>query len=363
MAAGSDNRADSYSFLDRCLHRLAFAHPIVQRALGEIESDIFARQYADQSSAKPVFVTGLPRAGTTLLLELLYKTGEFSTFTYREMPFVLAPLLWASMTKSGRREGALKERAHGDGMEISFDSPEAFEEVAWLTYLREKYVGDENLKPVGADMVSSEFKQAFETLVRKLAAVHAIDGAPLRYISKNNANISRIGAVRAIFPDATVFVCIRDPVSHVRSLKTQHERFLSLHETDEFARSYMRWIGHYDFGANFRPIDFAGRGYTARQAGDPNFWLQYWIDAYAYAAKRADERVHFVSYERTISSPAEALRRIADLSELSDKAGFAANAAAIRAPTTRNAPLDGADQRLLAEANAAYALLTKGDDA
>jgi len=361
MAGASDNPADSYSLLDRCLHRLAFAHPIVQRALGEIESDIFAKQFAGQSAARPVFVTGLPRAGTTLLLELLYKTGEFSTFTYREMPFVMAPLFWASMTKSGRREGEMKERAHGDGMEISFDSPEAFEEVAWLTYLRDQYVDDEILSPIGADAVSSEFRDAFKALIRKLSALHAKDGAQLRYLSKNNANIGRIDAVRSIFPDASIFVCVRDPVSHVRSLMTQHERFLSLHETDEFARSYMRWIGHYEFGANFRPIDFAGRGISEKHSSDPNFWLQYWIDAYAYAAKRAGDNVHFVSYERMVSSPAEALRRIADLGGLSDKESFAANAAAIRAPTTKDAPLENADERLVAEAKAAYALLVTDD--
>mgnify|MGYP001158820053 CR=1 FL=1 len=361
MAGRGDAPTEGYSFADRCLHRLAFAHPLVQRALGEIESDIFAKQFVDHPASRPVFVTGLPRAGTTLLLELLYKTGEFATFTYREMPFVLAPLFWSSLTKSGRRKGEAKERAHGDGMEITFDSPEAFEEVAWLTYMRERYVGDDTLAPIDAGAVTDEFREAFPMLVRKLSALHSEDGSPQRYLSKNNANISRIDAIQSVFPDATIFVCLRDPISHVRSLMTQHQRFLTLHNEDEFARSYMRWIGHFDFGANFRPIDFAGRGLTAKFASDVNFWLQYWIDAYAYAAKRANGAVNFVSYERMISTPSQSLSRIADLVGLADKDRFTAQATVMRAPTTQDAPLDGADERLLAEAKAAYALLINDD--
>ncbi|MCB2096018.1 MAG: hypothetical protein KDE05_00165, partial [Parvularculaceae bacterium] len=64
MAEKADNPADAYSFGDRLLHRMAFAHPVIQKALGEIESDIFAKKFSGQTSAQPVFVTGLPRAGT-----------------------------------------------------------------------------------------------------------------------------------------------------------------------------------------------------------------------------------------------------------------------------------------------------------
>ena len=359
MAEKADNPADAYSFGDRLLHRMAFAHPVIQKALGEIESDIFAKKFSGQTSAQPVFVTGLPRAGTTLLLELLFKTGEFATFTYREMPFPLAPLLWASLTASGRKAASAKERAHGDGMEVSFDSPEAFEEVAWLTYLRNAYVGEKRLSPLQPDAVTAEFRDAFKTLVRKICAAQAPDGGTRRYLSKNNANISRIDALRAIFPDATILICLRDPASHVRSLMTQHQRFLSLHQSDAFAQSYMEWIGHYDFGANFRPIDFAGRGFSSAEAGDVNFWLRYWIDAYSYAARRIDEKAGFIAYERMLSDPADALSRIANLAGLGDKAAFIANSAAIRAPTTPDAPLEGADAGLLAEAQSVYSMLAE----
>lgn len=358
MAGENNSSKSDYSFIDRMLHRMAFAHPLMQRALGEIESDIFAAKFERTPAERPVFVTGLPRAGTTLLLELLHKTSEFATFTYREMPFVLAPLFWASMTKSSRKKGEARERAHGDGMEISFDSPEAFEEVAWLSYLRDAYVKDDRLIPLGAEAVTGEFRDAFVKLVRKLSALQSEGGAARRYLSKNNANIGRIGALRSIFPDATIFVCLRDPRSHVRSLMTQHQRFLSMHDDDPFARDYMKWIGHYDFGANFRPIDFAGRDFTAGDAASPAFWLQYWIDAYAFAGKNASS-VEFVCYEKLLADAPTVLADIANAAGLKSSEAFKANAASVRNPTTEIAPLDGAGAKLISEADALYQSLAE----
>lgn len=359
MAGENNSSKSDYSLIDRLLHRMAFAHPLVQRALGEIESDMFAAKFEKTPAERPVFVTGLPRAGTTLLLELLYKTGEFATFTYREMPFVLAPLFWASMTKSSRKKGEARERAHGDGMEISFDSPEAFEEVAWLSYLRDAYVKDDRLLPLGPEAVTGEFRDAFVKLVRKLSALQSEGGEARRYLSKNNANISRIGALRSIFPDATIFVCLRNPQSHVRSLMTQHQRFLSMHDDDPFARDYMKWIGHYDFGANFRPIDFAGRGIAAAGGAErPDFWLRYWIDAYAFAEKNAGG-VKFVCYEKLLADAPSALADIASAADLKASEEFTANAASVRDPTTEVAPLDDADTKLTGEATALYRRLAE----
>jgi len=47
--------------------------------------------------------------------------------TYRHMPFVLCPLLWHRVSRGLRQESKLSERAHGDGLLVGFDSPEAFE--------------------------------------------------------------------------------------------------------------------------------------------------------------------------------------------------------------------------------------------
>ena len=130
--------SDRYSALERAIHHVAFSAPFLQKALAELENDLFSSRLDKAAAGREVFVTGLPRAGTTLLLELLYATGEFGSFTYRHMPFILAPLLFGRAERGKASDGI--ERAHGDGMRISVDSPEAFEEVIWLAYLRERIV-------------------------------------------------------------------------------------------------------------------------------------------------------------------------------------------------------------------------------
>lgn len=353
MAGKNNTSKDDYSFVDRMLHRMAFANPVIQRAIGEIESDLYADKYKNFSTSRPIFVTGLPRAGTTILLELLYATGEFATFTYRQMPFILAPIFWSEATRNYRKKGEMRERAHGDGLEVSFDSPEAFEEVAWLTYLAEKYVADDFLRPLAPGDLTAEFREAFAKLTGKLAAAEAAGRSGLRYLSKNNANISRISALRSVFPDGEIFVCFRKPTTHALSLMTQHQRFSSMHDDDPFARDYMKWIGHYDFGANFRPIDFAGRGVTSKGAAAANFWLQYWIDAYSYAEKRASA-IKFVCYEKLLAHPSDVLEKVGFAAGLQNTPKLSGLADRIRNPTTQDTELQNASPDLLREANDLY---------
>jgi len=89
--------AENYNFLDRTLHHIAFSVPGVQKLMADIETDLNKKELADIESTNEVFVTGLPRSGTTLLLDFLYKTDEFCTYSYRHMPFILAPLLWKKL--------------------------------------------------------------------------------------------------------------------------------------------------------------------------------------------------------------------------------------------------------------------------
>src|SRR5689334_4338691 len=193
--------SDRYGPIERAIHYLAFSAPFVQKALGELESDVLMRGRHTPARGREVFITGLPRAGTTLLLELLYRTGEFCSFTYRHMPFVLAPLIFGRASRANARRGEEIERAHGDGVQVSLDSPEAFEEVLWLAYLRDRIVAERTLEPLTIEMVSAQFEDAFRATIQKLLAER---GGLLasRYLSKNNANISRLGVLSKLFPDS-----------------------------------------------------------------------------------------------------------------------------------------------------------------
>ena len=61
--------ADGYSGVDRALHRVAFATYEVQADLADIEDRLYASHLGSLTNQRPVFITSLPRAGTTLLLE------------------------------------------------------------------------------------------------------------------------------------------------------------------------------------------------------------------------------------------------------------------------------------------------------
>ncbi len=358
MYSGIEHSTDNYSATERFLHKIAFASPKLQRVLAQVESDLCARQLESIRPGAPVFVTGLPRAGTTLVLDILYRTGAFATFTYRSMPFPLAPLLWQRLSRPFQKQATLQQRAHGDGMEVSVESPEAFEEVIWLNALQDTYVREDHLLPLGSKDVDAEFAAFFKETIRKLIAVEARGGNQngLRYLSKNNANISRIPVLRDMFPEASVIVCFRNPLSHCRSLAGQHERFLQMHDKDPFSRDYMRWIGHYDFGSNFRPIDFNCEGFVRPNVTDDSFWLHYWLNAYRqFDTNRSDPSVHLFCYDDLLAAPAPSLAALSNAIEL--HAGLDGEAERIRAPHASGEGKLDASEDLVSEAMDLYAAL------
>ena len=51
-----------------------------------------------------VFVTGMARSGTTILLQALHDTGKFASLTYADMPIVLSPNLWSKFNNNNQHE-------------------------------------------------------------------------------------------------------------------------------------------------------------------------------------------------------------------------------------------------------------------
>ena len=100
---------NNYSITDKLFHYIAFASPIVQKTLCDLENDLYKNKINSCTSHNEVFVAGLPRSGTTLILEILYGTGEFSTYTYRNMPFILSPLIWDKISGAFQKKGIEKE--------------------------------------------------------------------------------------------------------------------------------------------------------------------------------------------------------------------------------------------------------------
>jgi hypothetical protein len=342
-----------YSLFDRLLHRIAFSTARLQIDLAEFEERMFSAELAEVDARPPAFITALPRAGTTLLLDLLAATGGFATHCYRDMPFVLLPLLWNRFSKSFRQSDAPRERAHGDGMLVSVDSPEAFEEMIWKSFWKEQYREDRIL-PWG-DQEHPDFLAYFEKHLRKISLLRGADAAsPRRYISKNNGNVARISWLARAFPEAVFVIPFRDVAEQAASLLRQHTNFLDIHAKDAFARDYMAGIGHFDFGENFRPIDFEGwiDGARHRDATTLGFWAEYWTAAYGHLLGLESPRVHFLSYEGFCADARGGLERISDLLSVEDRAGLLTRSDDIRPARLRSPGLSDVDPGVVARAEA-----------
>jgi hypothetical protein len=300
-------------------------------------------------------VTALPRAGTTLLLETIESLPEFASHTYRNMPFVLCPMLWNKFSSQFRRSGKVQERAHQDGILVTTDSPEAFEEMVWKAFWRGHYERD-HIRPWAEN--DPDFFDFLRNHMRKIIALsESKTDFALRYISKNNLNIARTDILLKNFSDAVIIVPFREPLQHAASLLHQHENFLEIHRNDRFARQYMAGIGHYDFGENLRPVDF--NGWLARSSfREPTklpFWLEYWFETYSHLA--IQDGIYLLCYEDLCAAPSDSLARLADVLQTSHRAALLNIASRIRPPQSHSVNVEPAAQGLLNKAQELYQLL------
>jgi hypothetical protein len=281
------------------------------------------------------------------------------------MPFVLIPMLWSRFSEGFRRSDAPLERAHGDGMLVNVDSPEAFEETVWVAFWPKRYKRDrivpwreEEDEPFRA-FLENHFKKIVALSAREGDGMTALPSAPSRYVSKNNLNIARVLWLARNFPDSLFLIPFREPIQHCASLLRQHVNFLEIHRRDRFAKSYMEGIGHFDFGDNLRPVDFGG-WLDRSKYRDPKkigFWLEYWCAAYRSLIEEARERVCFLDYDAFCADPRLGLERVANFIDVDNKNGFFAQAERIHAPSFYEIDCSLLDETIIEETKALHSRL------
>lgn len=285
----------AYSFLDKLLHRLAlqatpiaeFSFDIDQRMVGTDPKDIVGERH--------VFISGLARAGTTVLMRRFYATGAYRSLTYRDMPFVLAPNFWRKLTQSSKRDVAAMERAHGDRIVVDADSPESLDEVFWRIFAGEEYIEKTHLKPHSPGPGTT-----WKYVCYVNAILNAQDKRVPCYLSKNNNNILRLNGIRQAFPQALIIIPFRDPLAHAGSLLRQHHNFTQMQAEDRFVKSYMTWLVHHEFGHDHRPSLFNEGGPTlqlSHSADRIEYWLEIWCATYGWLERSVPEGAIFVCYE------------------------------------------------------------------
>ncbi|MEO0411928.1 MAG: sulfotransferase [Pseudomonadota bacterium] len=300
-----DDSESSYSATDQMLHRLALENQFVMRRGLALEARRLSDEHlsAAQNGAH-VFVAGLARAGTTALTRGLFSTGAFASLTYRDMPFVLAPNIWAKWGRRDKASIALRERAHGDGILVDLDSPESLEEPFWQFKLGSDYIKGDRLVP---HAVSDDIGAAYQAYVGSILKRYS----KTRYLAKNNNAVLRTDALLGQFSNAHVLVPFRHPVDHAQSLLKQHKRFRA--HTDPFTTDYMKMLAHYEFGARMKPFVIDGDV----PQGDPDtleYWLHQWLIVYSYLGQKVEQdktgRMHLLCYEDVCDPSAETWTRL-----------------------------------------------------
>jgi hypothetical protein len=331
-------------------------------ALGRLEAQLLAHELRGIGIIRPVFVCGLARSGSTLLHEILAAQPGVATHRVKDYPLVYTPCWWRRAS-AGRRPAAARERAHGDRVLITSDSPEALEEMVWMAFFPRCH--DPAVSNVlGAQERHPAFEAFYRTHIRKLLLA---EGAS-RYVAKANYHVARLAYLLRLFPDARFVVPVRDPLTHVGSLMRQHQRFAAGERRHPRALAYMRRAGHFEFGLDRRPMNL-GDDERVRQvqqtwAGGEEVrgWGRYWALVHDYLAGvlGADSAVRsaalVVRYEELCDRPEDVIRAVFRHCGLAGvEQCLQAFAGRIARPDYYRNPLGPADVAVLREATAAAA--------
>jgi hypothetical protein len=292
--------------------------PRLWRRLGDIESEFLEEKIQKVSIESPIYISGLARSGTTILLELLADVPGVATHKYRDFPPVYTPYWWNWMLERVPRNNQQpQERAHKDRIAVTSESAEAMEEVLWMAFFTRAHSIDES-DVLDSELDHEEFARFYRNHIRKLLLIRK----GKRYLSKGNYNITRLGYIRKLFPDARFVLPIRNPVGHIASLIKQHELFLRNEEDNPRATSHLRRVGHFEFGAGLRPINTGDRKAAQNvvelwnSGQSVKGWARYWSQVYGFVLRmlETDEElaksVLIVRYEDLCEFPEEIIRSL-----------------------------------------------------
>ena len=280
-----------YSGLDRFLHKLVLGSKVIQSTSFELQRLVAPKL---PIPARPVFIVGLARSGTTTLLNLLMATGEFESSRYRSLPLPLFPAFWRKVHKVCHRGQSPIQRAHDDGILVSPDSPEAFEEIYWDN--------------IGNHLSKKELVQSFSYYISSIAGASS---PGKRYISKNNNNITRLDLLETVCKqlDGVIIIPIRDPLKTAISSLRMHQRFIAMQEEDPFVLEYMNLLGHREFGKGLQWFQVGSKLFQPNHpTTEVECWLEYWIYLHSAILQVSPEHCQMVDFDAIRSNPVVKLK-------------------------------------------------------
>ncbi len=332
-------------------------HPKLWIRLGEMESSYLADEIAKLAIDRPVYIAGLPRSGTTILLEIVASQPDIVTHQYRDFPPVFTPYAWNWWLRHiPLKEVKPVERTHADGIFVTPDSPEAMEEMIWMAMF--PHLHDPSCSNV---LSANTDNPRFEAFYRAHVAKLILARGGQRYASKENYNITRLEYLRKIFPDARFVIPARQPAGHIASLMKQHRMLREGQCRQPRSLAHFQRIGHFEFGADLRPIN---TGNTAlvdeiqelwNRGEEVRGWARYWAMIYGFVADRLEanaalrESSIVVRFENLCAQPEAVLGKLCAHCGLGTATIVQQYVGRLHAPTYYTAKFSDSDREAIEE--------------
>ena len=204
-------------------HRAQVKSALVGRLMTEARFAQFP-EHRDVPIERPIFVTGLPRTGTTALHRLLCADPGHQGLEawLTEFPQPRPPReTWVDDPVFQALQGAYQQHhvTHPEFMGIHYMDATSVEECWRILRQTGKSIGFESLANIprySRWLAGQDWTDAYERHRRNLQLVGLHD-AGRRWVLKNPSHLVALDALMSVYPDALVVVCRRDPVASVAS--------------------------------------------------------------------------------------------------------------------------------------------------
>ncbi len=305
--------------------RFFFNHHKFNMKLNRWESKKLHKRTTNISIDRPIYITGLTRAGTTIILEMLSKHSDTANHRYLHMVNPYIPNFIQQIANKTRIFVKKSERLHKDRIVVNRSSPEAVEEIFWQRFF--SGIIDEKVSNIYTySTVNEEFEEFYAEHLKKLLC----NQNSSRYLVKNNYNVSRMEYILKLFPTAKFLIVVRNPIDHIASIIKQDQIF---HEMERKHKQLLHWtkiIGHREFGSaklcinvnNTEEIEQI-RELWKKEETCVKGWAIYWSSIYEAVLeflqknKELEKAVLMVRYEDLCENSNETLDNIINHLELS----------------------------------------------
>ncbi|HLX25589.1 MAG TPA: sulfotransferase [Candidatus Cybelea sp.] len=287
--------------------------------LGNLESKVLGRRIRNVALDRPVYICGLPRAGTTISLQMLSEHPDVTTHKYADFLMPYTPYAWNWLFPKVPVNAMRKPvpRIHRDRIQVTRDSAEMGEEILWERFF--PFIHDESRVSL---LDANTSNPAFERFYREHIAKLLLSRKRPRYVSKAIMCVIRMQYLRKIIPSARFLLYVRNPIDHVASLLKQDRIWDELDRDDPRQIEIIEMTGHHEFGqrqimANLGDPSVLREIHELRDSGRTvRARARYWAYVYDFVLKQIASdpdlasAVCVVRYEDLCGNSLETIDRI-----------------------------------------------------